>query len=94
MNDLNFEQLRANLEDLSVPQGQVRHMRWLATMLAVGRTTAGDYEIFICGSELRATHWSGDISSTATGDRKMAVRRSQQIGSFFRRRLILRQSRL
>lgn len=55
MTDLNFEQLRADLEELSVPQGQVRHMRWLGTPLAVGRTTSGDYEIFIRGSELRAT---------------------------------------
>ncbi|MBY3158987.1 PD-(D/E)XK motif protein [Rhizobium laguerreae] len=55
MTDFNFERLRADLEELGVPQGQVRHMLWLATPLAVGRTTSGDYEIFIRGSELRAT---------------------------------------
>lgn len=54
MTDPSFEELRADLEELCVPQGQVRHMRWLATPLAVGRTTSGDYEIFIRGSELRA----------------------------------------
>lgn len=54
MNDLHFESLRANLEALSVPSGQVRNLRWLAAPLAVGRTTVGDFEVFIRGPELRA----------------------------------------
>ena len=54
MSGLHFEALRADLEDLSVPEGQARHMRWLATPLAVGRTASGDYEVFIRGPELHA----------------------------------------
>uniref|UniRef100_UPI0031015958 PD-(D/E)XK motif protein n=1 Tax=Neorhizobium sp. EC2-8 TaxID=3129230 RepID=UPI0031015958 len=54
MTDSSFEQLRADLGELGVPQGHVRHTLWLAAPLAVGRTTSGDYEIFIRGSELRA----------------------------------------
>lgn len=55
MNDLHFENLRADLECLSVPKGQARHMRWLAMPLAVGRTATGDYEVFIRGEKLHAT---------------------------------------
>ena len=54
MSDLQFETLRAALEALTVPQGQARNLCWLATPLAVGRTTAGDYEVFIRGPELKA----------------------------------------
>jgi len=55
MSDLNFEALRAELEALSVPTGQVRHLRWLAPQIAVARTTSGDFEVFIRGHELRAS---------------------------------------
>lgn len=51
---MHFEALRAELEGLSVPSGQVRNLRWLAQPLAVGRTTAGDFEVFIRGPELHA----------------------------------------
>jgi hypothetical protein len=54
MNDLHFEALRAELEALSVPSGEVRHLLWVAPPLAVGRNTSGDFEIFIRGPELRA----------------------------------------
>lgn len=54
MSDLHFEALRTELEALSVPSGQARNLRWLAPSLAVGRTTAGDFEVFIRGPELRA----------------------------------------
>lgn len=55
MSDLDFEDLRTDLERLTVPAGQARHMRWLEAPLAVARTAFGDYEIFIRGPELRAT---------------------------------------
>lgn len=55
MSDLHFETLRAELEALNVPSGQVRNLRWLAPPLAIGRTPAGDFEVFIRGSELHAT---------------------------------------
>ncbi|KVS17315.1 PD-(D/E)XK motif protein [Burkholderia multivorans] len=54
MNDINFEALRADLDKLSVPQGQVRHMRWLVPTLAIGRTASGDFEVFIRGPQVRA----------------------------------------
>jgi hypothetical protein len=54
MTDIPFEVLRENLEALSVPEGQTRNLRWLATPLAIGRTASGDYEIFIRAPELRA----------------------------------------
>lgn len=54
MTDLHFEALRADLEALSVPLGHVRNLRWLTTELAIARTTAGNYEIFIRGPEIRA----------------------------------------
>ena len=54
MSDIPFEELRQNLEALSVPDGQTRNLRWLATPLAIGRTASGDYEIFIRAPELRA----------------------------------------
>lgn len=53
MSDIPFEVLRENLEALSVPKGQARNLRWLATALAIGRTALGDYEIFIRAPELR-----------------------------------------
>jgi hypothetical protein len=53
MSDLHFEALRDELDALSVPQGEVRNLRWLATELAVGRTTSGDFEVFIRGPALR-----------------------------------------
>ncbi len=40
---------------MEVPEGRARNMRWLADLLAVGRTTSGHFEIFICGNELRAS---------------------------------------
>lgn len=55
MTDAHFESLRADLEGLSVPQGESRNLRWVGPPLAVGRTASGDYEIFIRGPELRAT---------------------------------------
>lgn len=55
MTDAYFESLRADLEGLSVPQGESRNLRWVGPPLAVGRTASGDYEIFIRGPELRAT---------------------------------------
>lgn len=55
MNDNHFESLRNDLEALPLPDGHARNLRWLATPLAIGRTTSGDYEIFIRGSELRAS---------------------------------------
>ena len=55
MTDLHFESLREDLEALSVPEGQTRHLRWLATPLAIGRTASGDYEIFVRAPELRTT---------------------------------------
>lgn len=54
MSDLHFEALRAQLEALTAPRGQTRNLRWLASPLAVGRTAAGDFEIFIRGSELHS----------------------------------------
>ncbi|MEN8516542.1 PD-(D/E)XK motif protein [Burkholderia sp. RS02] len=54
MNDIHFEALRADLDHLSVPQGHVRHMRWLVPPLAIGRTASGDFEVFIRGSEIHA----------------------------------------
>jgi len=54
MNEVNFEELRTELEDLAVPDGHTRFMRWLAAPLAVGRTGSGDYEVFIRGPELTA----------------------------------------
>ncbi|WP_342612695.1 PD-(D/E)XK motif protein [Burkholderia ambifaria] len=54
MNDIHFEALRADLDQLSVPQGQVRHMRWLVPALAIGRTASGDFEVFIRGPEIHA----------------------------------------
>lgn len=54
MSDHHFEALRAELEALSVPNGLIRHLRWLAKSLAVARTTSGDFEVFIRGPELRA----------------------------------------
>lgn len=55
MSDLHFEALRTELEALRAPNGQARNLRWLAPLLAVGRTTAGDFEVFIRGPELRAS---------------------------------------
>lgn len=52
MTDLNYEYLRNDLEEMGVPEGRIRNMRWLADPLAVGRTTSGHFEIFICGEEL------------------------------------------
>lgn len=54
MNELHFETLRAELETLSVPNGQMRNLRWLVGPLAAARTTSGDFEVFIRGQELRA----------------------------------------
>lgn len=54
MSDLQFESLRSELEALSVPRAQARHLIWLAAPLAVARTASGDFEVFICGPELRA----------------------------------------
>jgi len=54
MSDSNFEALRAKLEALRVPSGQVRNLLWLAPPLAVGRTSDGDFEVYIRGPELRA----------------------------------------
>lgn len=50
-----FEDLRAELEGLTSASGEARHLRWLAHELAVGRTAAGDYEIFLRGDPLVAT---------------------------------------
>lgn len=55
MNELQFEALRAELEGLSVPAGQVRKMFWLKEALGVGRTPSGDFEIFIRGPVLQAS---------------------------------------
>ncbi|WP_144160825.1 PD-(D/E)XK motif protein [Paraburkholderia sp. BCC1885] len=52
MSDIHFEALRADLDQLSVPQGQVRHMRWLVPPLAIGRVASGDFEVFVRGPEL------------------------------------------
>ncbi len=52
MSYIHFEALRADLDQLSVPQGQVRHMRWLVPSLAIGRTALGDFEVFIRGPEI------------------------------------------
>ncbi|WP_343501944.1 MULTISPECIES: PD-(D/E)XK motif protein [Roseobacteraceae] len=54
MSGLHFEELRFDLERLSVPEGYARSMRWLTEPLAVGRTATGDYEIFLRGNEIRA----------------------------------------
>jgi hypothetical protein len=54
MTEIHFETLRAELDELSVPQGEVRHMRWLAPPLAIGRTASGDFEVFIRGPEIYA----------------------------------------
>jgi len=54
MSEIHFEQLRADLDELSVPQGEVRHLRWLVPPLAIGRTASGDFEVFICGPEIHA----------------------------------------
>ncbi len=53
MSELDFEALRAELEQLGVPSGHARNLRWLAPPLAIARTTTGDFEIFIRGPELR-----------------------------------------
>lgn len=50
-----FEALRDELEFLEAPAGTARSLRWLATPLAVARSTTGDFEIFIRGDELLAT---------------------------------------
>lgn len=55
MIDVSFETLRESLEALRVPDGQTRNLLWLATPLAVGRTSLGDYEIFIRAPALRAS---------------------------------------
>jgi hypothetical protein len=55
MTAIQCESLRSEMEKLTVPQGQVRHLRWIVDTLAVGRTSSGDYEIFICGPQLNAT---------------------------------------
>lgn len=55
MKPPDFETLRSDLESLSVPEGDARHLRWLAGPLAVGRNQFGDYEIFIRGPELHVT---------------------------------------
>lgn len=54
MSDIHFESLRADLEQLNVPIGHVRNMRWLVPPLAIGRTATGDFEVFIRGPELHA----------------------------------------
>jgi hypothetical protein len=55
MSDLHFEELRADLVALAVPQGQARKMLWLAQPLGVGRTPSGDFELFIRGVEVTAS---------------------------------------
>jgi hypothetical protein len=55
MTDAHFETLRDDLEALEAPDGHARNLRWLAKPLAIGRTASGDYEIFIRGTELRAS---------------------------------------
>lgn len=55
MSSIQFETLRAELEALEVPTGEVRMMRWLGKPLAVARTPSGDFEVFICGSEIHAS---------------------------------------
>ncbi|RVT50354.1 PD-(D/E)XK motif protein [Rubrivivax albus] len=54
MSEIQYESLRSELEALSVPRSQARHLRWLAAPLAVARTASGDFEVFIRGPELRA----------------------------------------
>jgi hypothetical protein len=53
MSEYQFESLRSELEALSVPRAQARHLIWLAAPLAVARTAAGGFEVFIRGPELR-----------------------------------------
>lgn len=52
MTDHNYEDLRNDLERMGVPEGRIRNMRWLADLLAIGRTTSGHFEVFVCGEEL------------------------------------------
>lgn len=54
MSSLRFEVVRAELEALSVPSGQIRNLRWVAPPIAVGCTSTGAFEVFIRGPELRA----------------------------------------
>lgn len=54
MSDIQFEALRADLDQLGVPHGHVRHMRWLVPSLAIGRTASGDFEVFIRGPEIHS----------------------------------------
>ncbi|MDP9645449.1 PD-(D/E)XK motif protein [Paraburkholderia caledonica] len=54
MSEIHFEALRADLDQLSVPRGEVRHLRWLVPPLAIGRTASGDFEVFIRGAEIHA----------------------------------------
>lgn len=53
MIEPQFESLRSELEELSAPREQARHLIWLAEPLAVARTASGDFEVFIRGPELR-----------------------------------------
>jgi hypothetical protein len=55
MTELHYETLRNDLEQMRVPEGRIRNMRWLADLLAVGRTTSGHFEVFIRGDELSAS---------------------------------------
>jgi hypothetical protein len=84
MSDLQFEFLRAELDSLDVPKGQVRNLRWLAPSLAVARTPSGDFEIFIRGDELRAT------SSLVRRQLQHGAWRPQEGGEpFFASRIVL-----
>lgn len=55
MSRHQYEGLRDELEQMGVPQGRIRNMFWLSDVLAVGRTTNGQFEIFIRGAELNAS---------------------------------------
>ncbi|UPG86387.1 PD-(D/E)XK motif protein [Luteibacter aegosomatis] len=53
--NINFEVLRDELHNLAVPAGRARNVLWLTATLAVGRTSTGDYEIFILGEAIQAS---------------------------------------
>lgn len=55
MTDLQYETLRNELEDMRVPEGLARNLRWLASNLAIGRTNNGQFEVFICGDQLNSS---------------------------------------
>lgn len=55
MNNMTFENIRSQLQALSVPSGQARNTIWLSKRIALARESMGNHEILLVGSPLSVT---------------------------------------